>query len=178
MSYREKRRESYQGMSSGQLRQKIFQMMTFIDGQFSGSYDSQDMYDTDMGHLATLVDMIDVYNMSNPDNRMEYPKTRDETFSPIDWTPYMMNESRTVRITKGQLRRIIKEEKKKLLEMMDDEMVEDRYGGDQNYKEYRETEDKLLRLMQNMTPKGRQGVALELIGIIERYAHRGTGGGY
>ena len=116
MSYREKRRESYQGMSSGQLRRKIFQMMTFIDGQFSGGFDRQDMYDEDMGHLATLVDMIDVYNMSNPDNRMEYPKTRDETFSPIDWTPYMMNESRTVRITKGQLRRIIKEEKKKLQE--------------------------------------------------------------
>ena len=172
MSYREKRRESYQGMSSGQLRQKIFQMMTFIDGQFSGGFDRQDMYDKDLGHLATLVDMIDVYNMSNPDNRMEYPKTRDETFSPVDWTPYMMNESRTVRITKNQLRRIIKEEKAKLLEM------EDRYGGDQNYKEYRDTKDKLLRLMQSMTPKGRQAVAAELIGIIERYAHRGYGGGY
>ena len=115
MSYREKRRESYKGMSSGQLRQKIFQMMTFIDGQFSGGYDRQDMYDKDMGHLATIVDMIDVYNMSNPDNRMEYPKTRDETFSPVDWTPYMMNESRAVRITKNQLRRIIKEEKAKLI---------------------------------------------------------------
>ena len=170
--YREKRRESYKGMSSGMLRQKIFQLMTFIDGQFSGGFDRQDMYDEDMGHLATLVDMIDVYNMSNPDNRMEYPKTRDETFSPVNWAPYMVNESRTVRITKGQLRRIIKEEKQKLLEM------EDRYGGDQNYKEYRETEDKLLRLMQNMTPEGRQALAQELIGIIERYAHRGYGGGY
>lgn len=109
MSYREKRRESYKGMSSGVLKQKIFQLMTFIDGQFSGGYDRQDMYDEDMGHLATLVDMIDVYNMSNPDNRMEYPKTRDASFSPVDWTPYMMNESRAVRITKNQLRRIIKE---------------------------------------------------------------------
>ena len=102
-------------MSSGQLRNKIFQLMTFIDGQFSGGYDYQDMHDTDFGHLATLVDMIDVYNMSNPDNRMEYPKTRDETMRPVDWTPYMVNESRTVRITKNQLRRIIKEEKAKIV---------------------------------------------------------------
>ena len=172
MRSREKRRESYKGMSSGMLKRKIFQMMTSIDGQFTGGFDHKDMYDEDLGHLATIVDMIDVYNMSNPDNRMEYPKTRDETFSPVDWTPYMMNESRAVRITKRQLRRIIKEEKQKLLEM------EDRYGGDQNYKEYRDTEDKLLRLMQNMTPEGRQAVAAELIGIIERYAHRGYGGGY
>ena len=77
-----------------------------------------------------------------------------------------------MKITKRQLRQIIKEEKQALLEM------EDRYGGDQNYKEYRETEDKLLRLMQNMTPQGRQAVAAELIGIIDRYAHRGYGGGY
>ena len=104
-------------MSSGQLRSKIFQLMTFIDGQFSGSYDYQDMYDTDFGHLATIVDMIDAYNMKNPDSKMDYPKTRDETMRPVDWTPYLVNETRTVRITKSQLKRIIKEEKQKLQEM-------------------------------------------------------------
>lgn len=71
-----------------------------------------------------------------------------------------------MKITKRQLQRLIKEESDRLL------VMEDRYGGDQNYREYRDTEDKLLRLMQNMTPQGRQAVALELMGIIERYAHR------
>ena len=82
-----------------------------------------------------------------------------------------------MKITKRQLRQIIREERQRLAEMMDDSPP-DRYGGDQNYKEYQETEDKLLRLMQNMTPQGRQAVASELIGIINRYAQRGYGGGY
>jgi len=77
-----------------------------------------------------------------------------------------------MKITKRQLQRIIAEEKQRLTE------EEDRYGGEQNYREYRETEDKLLRLLQNMTPQGRQAVTQELIGIIDRYAHRGYGGGY
>lgn len=84
----------------------------------------------------------------------------------------LTSEGKKMKITKRQLQRIIAEEKQKLLEM------EDRYGGDQNYREYRETEDKLLRLLQNMTPQGRQAVTQELIGIIDRYAHKGYGGGY
>ena len=65
-----------------------------------------------------------------------------------------------MKITKRQLRRIIKEEKQKLLEM------EDRYGGEQNYREYRETEGKLLQLLRNMTPMGRSAVVNELLSKI------------
>lgn len=71
-----------------------------------------------------------------------------------------------MKITKHQLQRLIREERTRLLEM------EDRYGGDQNYREYRDTEDRLLRLMRNMTPEGRKAVALELIGVIEKYTWR------
>ena len=65
-----------------------------------------------------------------------------------------------MKISKKQLKQIIKEEKQKLLEM------EDRYGGEQNYREYRETEDKLLQLLRNMTPKGRSAVVGELMSKI------------
>ena len=160
---RKKSREDYGTFRSNQLRNKIFQLMTFIEGQYAGSFDDQDMHDGDFGHLARLVDMIDAYNMNNPDNKMDYPKIRDESMRPVDWAPYLVNESRAVRITKKQLRRIIKEEKQALLEM------EDRYGGAQNYNEYWETVDKLLQLMQNMTPQGRSAVAGELLAGLMRY---------
>lgn len=107
---RKKSRKDYGTFSSNQLRSKIFQLMTFIEGQYAGSYDNQDMHDGDFGHLARLVDMIDAYNMNNPDNKMDYPKIRDEYMSPVDWTQYTVNEGRKVRITKSQLRRIIREQ--------------------------------------------------------------------
>jgi len=73
-----------------------------------------------------------------------------------------------MKITKRQLRQIIREERELLAEMMDD-LPPDRYGGDQNYSEFRKTRERLIRLINNMTRQGRAAVAGELIGMLERY---------
>ena len=107
---RKQKRKDYMSMNPNQLRRKIFQMQTFIEGQFSGgSYDSQDMYDTDFGHLSTLVDMIDAHNANSPDNKMDYPKIRDETMRPVQYGSYQVVQEKIMKITKRQLRNIIRE---------------------------------------------------------------------
>ena len=127
---REQKRKDYMSMNPNQLRRKIFQMQTFIEGQFAGgSYDSQDMYDTDLGHLSTLVDMIDAYNANSPDNKMDYPKIRDETMRPVQYGSYQVVQEKVVKITKRQLRRIIKEERQKLAEMDFSQRQVDRAAG-------------------------------------------------
>ena len=114
---RKQKRKDYMSMSPNQLKRKIFQMQTFIEGQFAGGhYDSQDMYDADLGHLATLVDMIDAHNANSPDNKMDYPKIRDETMRPVQYGSYQVVQEKVVKSTKKQLRQIIKEERAKISE--------------------------------------------------------------
>jgi hypothetical protein len=118
-SPREEARAEMMNMDLKTLKQRIDRSKSFIQGQLSPGvqYDYQDLYDRDFGHIVNLTDLSDVAKIkaSEIGEMFDYPEVRDGNGGILDlsrWSEigHPVLEGKVMRVTKGQLRRIIKEE--------------------------------------------------------------------
>ena len=148
-AYRLDNYERKKNQSLKSLMNSIDSQIMFVQGQLgSGQYDLKDMFDYDFGHIAGLADLIDAAKEKAAEEGVSFvePDTSrlaDHEYrgKPVVVSRWSMNENvnkgAKMKITKRQLRRIIKEEKAKLQEAVKAE----RYYG---------IEDKLVNLVLDM----------------------------
>jgi len=133
--YRLDNYERKKNQSLKQLMDSISRQIMFIEGQLmSGMFDYEDMFDWDFGHVAGLADTIDAAREKAAEEGV--PFAEPDTSGIADYqhrgrpavvSRWSMNENtgraKKMKITKRQLRNIIKEEKQKLQEVQEGGMV-------------------------------------------------------
>jgi len=127
-AYRMKEYERKKNQTLQQLMNSIRSQITFIEGQLlMGSFDYEDMFDWDFGHIAGLADTIDAAREKAAEEGVPFVEPDTSRIAeyqhrgkPAVVSRWSMNESTSkpnkMKITKRQLQRIIREEKARLNE--------------------------------------------------------------
>ena len=132
-AYRMKEYERKKNQTLQQLMNSIRSQITFIEGQLlMGSFDYEDMFDWDFGHIAGLADTIDAAREKAAEEGVPFTEPDTSRIAeyqhrgrPAVVSRWSMNESTSkpnkMKITKRQLQGIIKEELGLIRENAEDE---------------------------------------------------------
>lgn len=199
-AYRLNNYKRKKSQSLKQLMGSIRSQITFIEGQLMmGSFDYEDMFDWDFGHIAGLADTIDAAREKAAEEGVPFAEPDTSRIAdynhrgkPAVVSRWSMNENtnrmKKMKITKRQLQRIIREERKKLQEAamvgplpsknvydyVHDEVLEligeflTGYGVGAEFGNFTEDDIRSLEMLVQEAAKEAVGTALSSVGFTRR----------